>query len=260
VHTNRITAIDGENRTIGNVASAEVEITTDPLLDESLIVGSVFDDRNGNGIQDDGERGIPGVRIAAVEGLLMETDAFGRYHLVGIPGGEARGRNFILKVDPSTLPAGARFTTPNPLVRRITPGLPVRFDFGVRMPEGALSTAPPTAPSASRPARIELGEALFPKGSAQLGADRAPVIATAAQALVARGGGRLQLTAHTDQADLARQRAQALRVALRPQLPAPVAAATTIEVLDADGRVLQRLRLDDPPEPASPGRATGEGR
>ncbi|MEN5040540.1 Ig-like domain-containing protein [Stenotrophomonas sp. TWI1149] len=260
VHTNRITAIDGENRTIGNVASAEVEITTDPLLDESLIVGSVFDDRNGNGIQDDGERGIPGVRIAAVEGLLMETDAFGRYHLVGIPGGEARGRNFILKVDPSTLPAGARFTTPNPLVRRITPGLPVRFDFGVRMPEGALSTAPPTAPTASRPARIELGEALFPTGSAQLGADRAPVIATAAQALVARGGGRLQLTAHTDQADLARQRAQALRVALRPQLPAPVAAATTIEVLDADGRVLQRLRLDDPPEPASPGRATGEGR
>ncbi|REM95968.1 hypothetical protein DSI35_27890, partial [Mycobacterium tuberculosis] len=115
--------------------------TTDPLLDESLIVGSVFDDRNGNGIQDDGERGIPGVRIAAVEGLLMETDAFGRYHLVGIPGGEARGRNFILKVDPSTLPAGARFTTPNPLVRRITPGLPVRFDFGVRMPDGALSTS-----------------------------------------------------------------------------------------------------------------------
>ncbi|WP_121040395.1 Ig-like domain-containing protein [Stenotrophomonas rhizophila] len=265
VHTNRITAIDGENRTIGNVASAEVEITTDPLLDESLIVGSVFDDRNGNGIQDDAERGIPGVRIAAVEGLLMETDAFGRYHLVGIPGGEARGRNFILKVDPSTLPAGARFTTPNPLVRRITPGLPVRFDFGVRMPEGALSTtasnptAPPAAP-ASRPARIELGDALFAPGTARLDADRAPVITTAAQALISRGGGRLQLSAAAGQVPLALQRAQVLREALRPQLPGPIATATTVEVLGTDGRVLHRLRVDDPPEPASPGRTTGEGR
>ncbi|WP_172838044.1 Ig-like domain-containing protein [Stenotrophomonas sp. LM091] len=265
VHTNRITAVDGENRTIGNTASAEVDISTDPLLDESLIVGSVFDDRNSNGIQDDGERGIPGVRIAAVEGLLMETDAFGRYHLVGIPGGEARGRNFILKVDPSTLPAGARFTTPNPLVRRITPGLPVRFDFGVRMPDGALSTtaSAPAAPApASRPARIELGDALFATGSAQLGADRAPVIDTAARALSTRGGGRLQLSvgAGAGQEALALQRAQALRQALRAQLSGPIAAATTVEVLGADGRVLHRLRLDDPPEPASPGRAAGEGR
>lgn len=265
VHTNRITAIDGENRTIGNVASAEVEITTDPLLDESLIVGSVFDDRNGNGIQDDGERGIPGVRIAAVEGLLMETDAFGRYHLVGIPGGETRGRNFILKVDPSTLPAGARFTTPNPLVRRITPGLPVRFDFGVRMPDGALSTSTsrpsaPTVAAASRPARIELGDALFAPGTARLDADRAPVIATAAQALVARGGGRLQLTAAPGLEALALRRAQALREALGPQLPATIATATTVDVLGADGRVLHHLRLGDPPEPASPGRTTGEGR
>ncbi|WWW35738.1 Ig-like domain-containing protein [Stenotrophomonas rhizophila] len=169
VHTNRITAIDGENRSIGNVASADVDITTDPLLDESLIIGSVFDDRNGNGVQDPGERGIPGVRVAAVEGLLMETDAFGRYHLVGIPGGRARGRNFILKVDPSTLPSGARFTTPNPLVRRITPGLPARFDFGVRMPDGALSAASPADATAPRPVRIELGDALFAPGSARLG-------------------------------------------------------------------------------------------
>src|SRR5690606_32622030 len=72
------------------------------------------------------ERGIPGVRIASVEGLLMETDAYGRLHVVGIDGGaSARGRNFILKVDPSTLPPGSAFTTENPRVRRITPGLPV---------------------------------------------------------------------------------------------------------------------------------------
>jgi uncharacterized repeat protein (TIGR01451 family) len=33
------------------------------------------------------ERGIPGVRIASVEGLLIETDQYGRYHLAGVSGG-----------------------------------------------------------------------------------------------------------------------------------------------------------------------------
>src|SRR5690606_24512219 len=69
------------------------------------------------------ERGIPGVRIASVEGLLVETDQYGRYHLVGVDGGLwERGRNFILKVDPATLPPGSELTTANPLVRRVTPG------------------------------------------------------------------------------------------------------------------------------------------
>ncbi|HSX65454.1 MAG TPA: isopeptide-forming domain-containing fimbrial protein, partial [Pseudoxanthomonas sp.] len=72
------------------------------------------------------ERGIPGVRVASVEGLLIETDQYGRYHLVDVPGGLRGYRNFILKVDPSTLPPGTVFTTDNPRVRRITPGIPVR--------------------------------------------------------------------------------------------------------------------------------------
>ena len=261
VHTNRITAIDGQNRSIGNVATADVDVSVDPLLDESLIVGSVFDDRNGNGIQDAGERGIPGVRVAAVEGLVMETDAFGRYHLVGIPGGEARGRNFILKVDPSTLPAGARFTTPNPLVRRITPGLPVRFDFGVRMPDGALSSEVTPAAAVPRPARVELGQALFATGSATLAADRASVLDKAAQALVARGGGRVLLAAAAGEQALAAQRAQAVRAALASRLPAEVAAATRIEVHGVDGRVLQQLTIERPSGPPLPaGPTSGEGR
>ena len=81
------------------------------------------------------ERGIPGVRLASVEGLLIQTDQFGRYHVTGVDAGaRAHGRNIILKVDPATLPAGAGFSTANPLRRRVTPGVPVRFDFGVRLP------------------------------------------------------------------------------------------------------------------------------
>ena len=81
------------------------------------------------------ERGIPGVRIATVEGNIIETDAYGRYHLEGIDVANiARGRNFIMKVDPATLPPRSEFTTANPLVKRITQGVPARFDFGVRLP------------------------------------------------------------------------------------------------------------------------------
>ncbi|MFC5373246.1 Calx-beta domain-containing protein [Brevundimonas faecalis] len=144
-HVNSVIAEDGPRRS--NIATAEVRLTSDPLLDESLVVGTVFDDRDGDGRQDEGEPGIPGVRIASVEGLIVETDQFGRYHLVGVDGGPwERGRNFILKVDPVTLPPGSRFSTDNPLLRRVTPGLPVRFDFGVVLPQAAASTSQEVRP------------------------------------------------------------------------------------------------------------------
>jgi hypothetical protein len=119
---------------ISNRASTEVEVTGDPMLDESLIFGTVYIDANANGVQDKGEAGIPGVRIMSAEGYVITTDQFGRYHLLNILGGEwGSGRNFILKVDESSLPKGSTFTTANPLLRRLTPGIPVRFDFGVKL-------------------------------------------------------------------------------------------------------------------------------
>ncbi len=85
-----------------------------------------------HGIQ---EAGIPGVRLATVEGLLVETDQYGRYHLADIDGGRwERGRNFIIKVDPATLPEGSEFTTENPRVLRITQALMSKFNFGVKLP------------------------------------------------------------------------------------------------------------------------------
>nr|WP_241200827.1 Ig-like domain-containing protein [Lysobacter enzymogenes] len=153
IHVNRAIAQDN-GVVVSNLAQAEVRLLADPLLDESLILGTVFDDRNGNGWQDAGEAGIPGVRIASVEGLLIETDPFGRYHLEGIQGGAwERGRNFILKVDPATLPPGTVLTTPNPLLRRITPGLPVRFDFGARLPATAGDSSHSSTPAAAEAAR-----------------------------------------------------------------------------------------------------------
>lgn len=91
------------------------------------------------------EAGIPGVRLASPEGLVVLTDSYGRFHLEGIDAGaRAHGRNFVLKVDPVSLPPGARVTTANPLVRRLTGGLMVRFDFGV----GFGTQTPAAAPAA----------------------------------------------------------------------------------------------------------------
>jgi large repetitive protein len=78
------------------------------------------------------EWGVPGVRLASPEGLVVQTDSYGRFHLEGIDAAaRAHGRNFVLKLDPASLPPGARVTTRNPLVRRLTGGLMVRFDFGI---------------------------------------------------------------------------------------------------------------------------------
>ncbi len=84
------------------------------------------------------EEGLPGVRLATVTGLIIETDAFGRYHLEAIDGVNwDTGSNFILKVDATSLPKGSHFTTPNPRVERLTQGLMSDLDFGVALPSGA---------------------------------------------------------------------------------------------------------------------------
>ena len=118
-----------------NTAIADVEVRGDAVMDESLVVGTVFDDRDQDGWQDPGEPGLPGVRIASVEGLIAETDVEGRYHLAAIDVQRlGRGGKYVLKVDPATLPAGTAFVTPNPQLRHVTAGVPVRFDFAVRVP------------------------------------------------------------------------------------------------------------------------------
>ncbi len=170
------------------------------------------------------ERGIPGVRIASVEGLLMETDQYGRYHVVGIDGGRfERGRNFILKVDPATLPPGTTFTTDNPLVRRITPGLPVRFDFGVKLPPGLVQAAPQAV-------ELELGTVLFAPDSAQIAARHAPVIDAMAEQVRKHGAGEVVIAANGESQALAYDRAAAVRDALLQKLSPEEAAALTVSL------------------------------
>src|SRR6185503_2157991 len=57
-------------RALSNEASATVRIVPDPDLDCTDVIGKVYDDTNRNGVQDAGEHGIGGVRLATARGLL----------------------------------------------------------------------------------------------------------------------------------------------------------------------------------------------
>ncbi len=116
---------------VSNIGSATVRVVPDPTFDCSDIIGKVFDDRNANGYQDQGEPGIPNVRVVTARGLLVTTDADGRFHVAcaAIPQAD-RGSNFVMKLDDRTLPSGYRVTTENPRDVRVTRGKMVKLNFG----------------------------------------------------------------------------------------------------------------------------------
>ncbi|MDH5833569.1 DUF7507 domain-containing protein [Luteimonas kalidii] len=176
------------------------------------------------------ERGIPGVRIASVEGLIMETDQYGRYHLVGIDAGQlARGRNFILKLDAATLPPGSELTTENPKVRRITGGVPTRFDFGVRLPEQVIE--------GRRQVEMVLGTLVFAPGSDQVQPRYLPVLDRIVEQIRGSGEGEVVVTADGETEALAFARASAVRTLLGERLDESLRAQVTLSV---------RAEPDDP--------------
>jgi uncharacterized repeat protein (TIGR01451 family) len=112
-------------------AQAIVTITDEAVFDCSDIIGRVFDDKNANGYMDDGEPGLPGVRLVTLNGVLITTDSQGRYHVpcAAIPD-SAIGSNFLMKLDVRTLPTGYKLTTENPRDVRVTRGKVVKLNFG----------------------------------------------------------------------------------------------------------------------------------
>ena len=123
------------NNTLATIASeiarATVRVVPDPTFDCSDVVGKVFHDLNGNGYQDPGEPGLAGARVVTVQGLLIDTDKHGRYHITcaAVPNRD-RGSNFILKLDTRSLPSGYRVTSENPRVLRLTRGKMGKINFG----------------------------------------------------------------------------------------------------------------------------------
>jgi hypothetical protein len=73
---------------------------------EACLLGKVFVDCNNNHVQDPEEIGIPGVRLVMSEGTQLIADSEGKFSLCGL-----EPRSHVIRVDPSTLPRGARMTT-----------------------------------------------------------------------------------------------------------------------------------------------------
>jgi uncharacterized repeat protein (TIGR01451 family) len=116
---------------VSGEATATVEVVPDPTFDCTDVIGKVFDDVNLNGHQDEGEKGLAGIRVVTVRGLIATTDQHGRFHITcAVVPDEDLGSNFILKVDERSLPSGYRLTTENPRVQRATRGKMLRFSFG----------------------------------------------------------------------------------------------------------------------------------
>ena len=121
------------NAEISNRGQAVVSIVPSAIFDCAEIIGKVYDDFNGNGYQDDGEPGVPSARLATVNGDLVTTDEFGRYHITcaAVPNAQI-GSNFVLKLDPRSIPAGYQSTTDNPQSIRLTRGKISELNFGIQ--------------------------------------------------------------------------------------------------------------------------------
>jgi uncharacterized repeat protein (TIGR01451 family) len=179
-HVNRASARDpATGAALAPVATATVRILPEAVFDCGDVIGKVFDDRNGDGYQNDpgpapivsddvfagkagpaalaetwGEPGIPAVRLAGVDGTIITTDEFGRFHVPCAMLPDDRGSNFILKVDTRSLPTGYRLTTENPRVVRLTPGKMTEMNFGATL---------------TRVVRIDLNDRAFVAGRRRAG-------------------------------------------------------------------------------------------
>ena len=130
-HENRAFVESTTNGSRSDVATAIVDYFPEPTFDCTPIIGRVYDDVNHNGYPDDGEPGLPAVRIVTVNGDIITTDEHGRYHVpCAIIADNERGSNVLLKTDIRTLPLGYATTSENPRVMRATRGKFIKMNFG----------------------------------------------------------------------------------------------------------------------------------
>ncbi len=155
------------------------------------------------------EIGIPGVRVVSLQGLITETDGFGRYHVAGIDVSRfERGRNFYLKVDSSTLPEGSEFTTENPRIKRITQGLMNRFNFGVRLPK---------APAPRQAVTVQLGEVFFDESSDEIRAEHRHLLEQMADEIVSHDASVIRIDSYAGSCPTTARKAEAYR--FTPRFP-----------------------------------------
>jgi uncharacterized repeat protein (TIGR01451 family) len=198
-YVNRAQVVNGvTGAAISGEATATVRVMPDPTLDCTDVIGKVFNDANRNRVQDDGEAGLPGVRVVTARGLQATTDQYGRYHITcAITPHEGRGSNFVLKLDDRTLPSGFRMSTDQLQIKRATRGKALRIDFGA---------------SIHRVVAIDLSDAAFEPGSTDIRVQWRPRLDLLLQELrKAPAVLRLSYVADTEDAALVDRRVKAVK-------------------------------------------------
>jgi hypothetical protein len=102
---------DGVNRakassligTVSNEAQYGIRVDAGVFSSDACVIGTVYRDCNDNGVQDESEQGVAGVRMYFSDGAYMVSDVDGRYSFCGRP-----ATTQALKVDPMTLPKGGK--------------------------------------------------------------------------------------------------------------------------------------------------------
>lgn len=87
--------------TSSETATAAVTVRRGLLSQRQIIVGRVFDDRNGNGLFDSGDSTISGARIVLSTGQSVITDSKGFYSVPSLGAGAV-----VVSLDPISLPEG----------------------------------------------------------------------------------------------------------------------------------------------------------
>jgi uncharacterized repeat protein (TIGR01451 family) len=121
-------AQDPATQPLSLTARHDLALIEDPEFDLGTIIGKVFDDKSGDGVQEAGEKGIGGVIVAMEDGLYAITDGNGMYHLAAV-----RPGNRLVKIARHTLPPHDGLTMPEAQTITLTPGLLVKVNFGVKL-------------------------------------------------------------------------------------------------------------------------------
>ena len=173
------------------------------------------------------DEGLPGVRLATVDGVLVETDAHGRFHIAqDADRGSLAAQHTLVKLDPATVPPTAKLTTENPLLRRMTHGMPTRYSFGVALLEPQHNAAA---------AEITIGEKTFIADHASIDPRYAATMTDIAEQIAQRSGTSIvRLSVHPTALATDYSRAVVLYRTLSAQLPSAKRTAFVVQLTSDD--------------------------
>lgn len=155
-----------------SLEAGETEYVAIPLRRAAAIAGMVFNDSNRNGTRDEGELGLRGVRLAlSGEGIERDTftDEAGQFLFPDLLPGE-----YLLRLDPATLPERFEPTTPTDMELLLEPGEVRRVEFGAAekereivitfQPPVADFTYSPEEPRVEAPVTFDASDSFDPDG------------------------------------------------------------------------------------------------